>query len=137
MFEVNVLGLCVATREALSRMECGHIIHISSMSGHRVAGTGGGFYAATKFAVRALTEALRKELKETGRKIRVGSISPGFVETEFHQVYLRDPEAAGEVYSRFKVLEPADIARLARQLLEAPEHVEIHDVLLRPTEQTS
>jgi len=137
MLEVNVLGLCVATREAVKRMTEGHVLHISSMSGHRVVGTGGGLYAATKFAVRALTEALRKELKEDGRPIRIGSISPGFVETEFHQVYLGDAEAAAETYNRFKVLEAEDIARLVRQVLETPAHMEIHDILLRPREQTS
>lgn len=137
MLEVNVLGVCIATREALRRMERGSVIHVSSMSGHRVVGTGGGLYAATKFAVRALTDALRIELKEDGRPIRVGSISPGFVETEFHQHYFGDAEAAARTYSRIKVLEPADVARVCRQMLEAPEHVEIHDVLMRPREQRS
>src|SRR5207237_2939991 len=85
MFEVNVLGLCIATREAIQDMErrgvAGHVVHVSSMAGHRVPGPDSGFYAATKFAVRALTEALRRELRERKSAIRVTAISPGHVHT--------------------------------------------------------
>ena len=72
MLEVNVLALCVVTREALKFLdpERGHIVHIGSMSGHRITGVGG-MYAATKHAVTALTESLRRELREKESNIRV------------------------------------------------------------------
>ena len=86
MLEVNVLALSICTREALSQMrkngDDGYIIHVSSMSAHRVP-SNSGMYSATKFAVRSLTEGLRQELRQIGSNIRVSSISPGFVETEF------------------------------------------------------
>lgn len=138
MLEVNVLGLCICTREALSDMrrqgDRGHIVHVSSMAAHRVPG-GSGVYSATKYAVRALTEALRKELRALGSPIRVTAVSPGFVETEFAEVYHGTPDAAEKTYGRFKVLEATDVADAILHALEAPPHVAIHDVLMRPTEQ--
>lgn len=140
MLEVNVLALCVATREAVQDMQrrggAGHVIHVSSMSAHRVPG-GSGVYSATKFAVRSLTEGLRLELREQGSPIRVSAVSPGFVETEFAAHYHRDPAAAEETYSRYKVLDSADVAEAVAYLLGAPDHVQVHDLLMRPTQQPS
>jgi len=86
MLDVNVLGLCIGTREAVklmreSKVDDGHVININSMSGHRIVGMP--FYSATKFAVTALTEGLRRELVEAKTHIRATSISPGLVETNF------------------------------------------------------
>ena len=140
MLEVNVLGLCICTREAISDMrrrgDRGHIVHVSSMAGHRVPG-GSGVYSATKFAVRALTEGLRKELRDLESNIRVSAVSPGFVETEFAEIYHGSPDAAERTYSRFKVLQAEDVAATVVHLLKAPDHVAIHDVLMRPTHQVS
>ena len=140
MLEVNVLALCVCTREAIADMrrrgDRGHVFHISSMSGHRVP-AGSGVYSATKYAVRSLTEGLRQELRALDSGIRVSAISPGFVETEFAERYHQSAEIAEETYSRFKVLEPADVANAVRYALSAPDHVEVHDVLIRPTAQNT
>ncbi|MDP6946737.1 MAG: SDR family NAD(P)-dependent oxidoreductase [Myxococcota bacterium] len=140
MLEVNVLALSVCTREALADMrrrgDDGHVLHISSMAGHRTPG-GSGLYSATKFAVRALTEGLRQELRAAGSRVRVTAISPGFVETEFAQVYTGDAEAARATYSRFPVLQAADIADMVVYALASPPHMQIHDMLVRPTEQPS
>jgi len=140
MLEVNVLGLCICTREALKDMKRlgdeGHVVHVSSMAGHRVPG-GSGVYAATKHAVRALSEALRQELRHEGSRIRVSAVSPGLVETEFAEVYHGSADAAERSYGRFKVLEADDVAETVLHVLEAPAHVAVHDVLLRPTEQPS
>lgn len=140
MLEVNVLALCICTREALQDMKrqdsAGQIIHISSMAAHRVPG-GSGVYSATKFAVRSLTEALRKELREEESPIRVTSISPGFVETEFAAVYHKDEQKAQDAYNRFKVLEAKDIAHSLTYILSTPPHMEVHDILIRPTAQAS
>lgn len=139
MLEVNVLALLICTREALSDMERagrGHVIHVSSMSAHRVP-QGSGVYSATKYAVRSLTEGLRLELREAKSPVRVSAISPGFVETEFAEVYNRDPAAAEETYGRFRVLDSSDVAEALVYMLGAPAHVQVHDLLLRPTDQPS
>ncbi|MGB3612761.1 MAG: SDR family NAD(P)-dependent oxidoreductase [Elainellaceae cyanobacterium] len=138
MLDINVLALTICTREAATLMQAngdrGHIINISSMAGHRVL-PGSTFYAATKFAVRALTEGLRQELRQAERNIRVSSISPGFVETEF-AAQMDGEEKAKEIYGRFPVLQPEDIANAVWYLISQPEHVQIHDVLVRPTQQS-
>ena len=140
MLEVNVLGLCICTREAIQDMRArgddGHVVHLSSMAAHRVP-EGSGVYSATKFAVRSLTEGLRQELRALGSGIRVTSVSPGFVETEFAEVYHGSAEAALQTYGRFKVLQPQDVAATVMHVLKAPEHVAVHDVLIRPTGQRS
>ena len=86
MFDVNVLALSIVTRESVALMRStdvdnGHIVNINSMSGHRVVSNY--MYASTKFAVTALTEGLRRELRDIKSHIRSTSISPGLVETEF------------------------------------------------------
>ncbi|MEA5533791.1 SDR family NAD(P)-dependent oxidoreductase [Crocosphaera sp. XPORK-15E] len=138
MLEVNVLALCICTREAIKDMSDrnnnGHIIHISSMAGHRVP-LFSGVYAASKYAVRALTEGLRQELREANKNIRISSISPGFVETEFAEKYSKSKERAQEVYSQFPVLQSEDIANAVWYVLSQPDYVQVHDILLRPTQQ--
>ena len=138
--DVNVIALCICTREAINLMrklgnDSGHIVHISSMSGHRVPGSG--MYSASKFAVRALTEGLRQELRADQSAIRISSISPGFVETEFAEKYSGSAEAAQQVYSQFPVLQPKDIANGVGYILSQPNYVQVHDLLLRPTQQSS
>ena len=138
VLDVNVLALCIATREAVADMrrrgDDGHVIHVSSMSGHRIPGASG-LYPATKHAVRALTEGLRLELRELDSRIRVTCVSPGFVKTEFAEVYHRSAAKAEWTYGRFEVLESEDIAAAVRYALAAPPHVQVHDVLLRSVEQ--
>jgi NADP-dependent 3-hydroxy acid dehydrogenase YdfG len=138
MLEVNVLALCICTREAVSDMrrrgDRGHVVHLSSMAAHRVP-RGSGVYSATKFAVRSLTEGLRQELRAAGSAIRVSAVSPGFVETEFAEVFHRDPTAGPRTYGQYPVLRPHDVAAAVLHVLTAPPHVQVHDVLVRPTEQ--
>jgi len=140
MFDVNVIALCVCSREAVKSMRTrgteGHIIHISSMSGHRNPG-GSGMYSATKYAVRSLTEGLRMEIHAAELPIRVTAISPGFVETEFAAHYHKSETKAEETYSRYKVLEAVDIAESVLYAVSCPLHMQVHDVLIRPTAQPS
>ena len=139
MLEVNVLGLCIATREAVQDMErrgvAGHVVHVSSMAGHRIPGPAAGVYAATKFAVRALTEALRQELRARKSPIRVTAISPGYVETEFAAIFNGRAGADAELAARLRTLRPGDVADAVLWVVTRPAHVQVHDMLLRPTEQ--
>ncbi|MEM1309793.1 MAG: SDR family NAD(P)-dependent oxidoreductase, partial [Cyanobacteria bacterium P01_H01_bin.153] len=138
MLDVNVLALCICTREAVKDMQQrgdrGHIIHVSSLSGHRVPGASG-VYAASKFAVRALTEALRQELRAAKSAIRVSAISPGFTETEFAEKYHGDAAKAEAIYSQFPVLQATDIANAVMYVLSQPDYVQVQDVLMRSTFQ--
>lgn len=139
MLEVNVLALCVATREAVADMRTrgddGQIIHVSSMSAYRTP-PGSGVYSATKYAVRALTEGLRGELRAANSQIRVSAVSPGFVQTEFASVYHDgDHTKAGETYAQYKCLQPSDIADAVLFALGSPSHMAVHDILVRPTQQ--
>lgn len=140
MLDINVLALSVITREALPYFpeEGGHIVNISSMSGHRVPGKGG-FYAATKFAVRALTEGLRQELRAAGNQTRVSSISPGFVDTELLDEYFSGGGKNRAKYEAidYPILQPGEIADLVLHQLKMPRTAEVTDILVRPTAQAT
>ncbi|XP_072019476.1 dehydrogenase/reductase SDR family member 11-like isoform X2 [Amphiura filiformis] len=143
MLEVNVLGLCICTREAVKSMrdrnvDDGHIFHLNSLIGHRIVpgSTSYHFYGATKFAVTALTEGLRQELREIKSHIRITSISPGTVRTEFVS-RLFDEERANQMYNECKPLEADDIVDAIVYALQAPPHVQVHDILLRGIESQS
>lgn len=139
MIDLNVLALCACTQEAASRMvkdeAIGYIINISSLSGHRVHSAEGVFYAATKHAARAVAEGLRRELHGTRRPVRVSSISPGLVDTEFIANYHQGRQGDSFLTTDSPCLTPADISRAVVFLLSQPLHVQIQDILLRPREQ--
>ncbi|XP_061683723.1 dehydrogenase/reductase SDR family member 11-like isoform X2 [Syngnathoides biaculeatus] len=142
MLDVNVLALSICSREAYRSMkernvDDGHIININSMGGHRLIHNANvHFYSATKFAVTALTEGLRRELREADTHIRASCISPGLVETEF-SLRLNNGDAikAAAAYSRYKPLEAKDVADAVTYVLSAPANVQIGDVQMRPVEQ--
>ncbi|XP_078535911.1 dehydrogenase/reductase SDR family member 11 isoform X2 [Lissotriton helveticus] len=142
MIDVNVLAVSICTREAYQSMkerdvDDGQIININSVLGHIFqTRSSSHFYSATKHALKALTEGVRQELREAKSHIRVTSISPGLVETEFaYQFNNNDREKAAEMYSSFKCLEAADIANAVVYVLGTPRHVQVGELLLRPTEQ--
>jgi 17beta-estradiol 17-dehydrogenase / 3beta-hydroxysteroid 3-dehydrogenase len=139
MLETNVLALCIFTREAVADMrrrgDRGHVVHVSSMAAHRVP-LESGIYSATKFAVRALTEGLRRELREADSGIRITAVSPGFVRTEFAEVYHRDRAAAARTYDRYEVLTAEDVASAVVYAIASPQRMQVHDILLRPTRQS-
>tara|TARA_R110002096_G_scaffold215310_15_gene403184 strand:- start:4445 stop:5179 length:735 start_codon:yes stop_codon:yes gene_type:complete len=139
MLDVNVLGLAIANREALRYFDPqagGQIVNICSMSGHRVPGKGG-FYAATKFAVRAMSEGLRQELRAAGNSTRVSQVSPGFVDTELLDIYFQTSGADRYSAVDYEMLKPDDIARTVLHVLTAPDHVDVTDVLVRPRAQVT
>tara|TARA_B100000315_G_scaffold106424_1_gene97547 strand:+ start:1610 stop:2347 length:738 start_codon:yes stop_codon:yes gene_type:complete len=138
MLDVNILALCICTREVmkglLSSDSDGHIINISSLSGHRLLSEGG-IYEATKFAVNAITESLRRELLATNSNIKVSQISPGLVKTDFHEKYFNNSKTAKLVYNEFSPLKGSDIAETVFYILSQNKNVQIHDILIRPKDQ--
>ncbi|XP_047562707.1 dehydrogenase/reductase SDR family member 11 isoform X7 [Lutra lutra] len=94
------------------------------------------FYSATKYAVTALTEGLRQELREAQTHIRATCISPEVVETQFaFKLHDKDPGKAAATYERIKCLKPEDVAEAVLYVLSTPPHVQIGDIQMRPTEQ--
>lgn len=128
--DTNILGLCIATREAIQNMKAndteGHIIHINSKAGHDVYDfPGANVYGATKYAVTALAETLRLDVTREQLKIKVTSISPGYVRTEFQ-------EAAG-LGNEFPTLglNSSDLAAAIIYALSTPPHVNINEIILQ------
>ena len=137
MWRVNVMALALCCQLSLKHFPAsgGRIVNVSSMSGHRVPPSGG-FYAPTKFAVRAITDALRAELKSVKSPIQVACVSPGFVDTPLLDSYfLGREQSLAQTRAAMKMLEPADVAWAVLTILEAPAHVEIGDILMRSVEQ--
>jgi NADP-dependent 3-hydroxy acid dehydrogenase YdfG len=137
MFDVNVIGLLYATHAAIGYMKeqgSGHIVNISSVAGRRVRPTTG-VYSGTKFAVNAISEALRQELLEDS--VRVTVIEPGVVETEL-QSHMTDEEAIESLDAmreRLDALQAEDIANAIAYAVTQPERVSVNEVLIRPTQQ--
>jgi NADP-dependent 3-hydroxy acid dehydrogenase YdfG len=137
MWRVNVMALGMCCQQALRHFPArgGRIVNVSSMSGHRVPPTGG-FYAPTKFAVRAITDALRSELKAIASPVQVACVSPGFVDTPLLDNYFRGREdVLLETRQAMTMLRPEDVADAILTILLAPAHVEIGDILLRSADQ--
>lgn len=136
MFNTNVLGLMNLTKELLPALikNQGHIVNIGSVAG-RLVYEGGAVYCATKFAVRALTEGLRMDLK--GSNIRVTNIEPGMVNTEFSLVRLGNQQKADAVYEGMRPLQAKDIAETIFWCVDRPAHVNIQELVIYPTDQAS
>ena len=137
MWQVNVhaLSLCCQLALPLFPKTSGQILNLSPMSGHRVPPTGG-FYAATKFAVRAVSEALRAELKTAGSSVRVCTLSPGFVDTPLLDKYFAGREdQLKQTRESIKMLTPESIAASALHVLTSPPDVEINDIMMRSADQ--
>jgi NADP-dependent 3-hydroxy acid dehydrogenase YdfG len=138
MIDTNLKGLLHIDRAVLPHMVArgrGTVVHIGSIAGHQ-AYPGGNVYCATKAAVRALTEGLRLDLLGTG--VRVCTIDPGMVETEFSEVRFHgDSERAAEVYRGTRPLSADDVAEVVVFAATRPPHVDLAEVLLLPTDQAS
>lgn len=136
MIDTNVKGLLYMTRGILPQMverDAGHVINLGSTAGHIVY-PGGNVYNATKFAVRALTEGINLDL--VGTQVRVSTVDPGLVETEFSEVRFRgDSERARKVYEGYTPLTPDDIAQVVFFVASAPPHVNLFQTVVYPTDQ--
>lgn len=136
MIDTNVKGLLNVTRAVLPemiRLGRGHIINIGSTAGHMTYPRGN-VYAATKHAVRALTEGMNLDVQ--GTPIRISSVDPGFVETEFSVVrFGGDAQRAQQVYEGYQPLSGDDVADTVCYVAGLPAHVNILDVVVVPTAQ--
>ena len=136
MIDTNVKGLLYVTKAVLAGMvkrDCGHIVNIGSTAG-RGTYPGGTVYCATKHAVNAITNGLRKDLLKTS--IRVTTIDPGAVETEFSIVrFDGDKSRADKVYEGYEPLHPEDIADAVLYAVSRPAHINISDMVIYPTAQ--
>jgi 3-hydroxy acid dehydrogenase/malonic semialdehyde reductase len=136
MIDTNVKGLLYITRAISPLMierKSGHIINISSIAGKETY-PAGNVYCATKHAVQSLTKGMRIDMLKHG--IKVSSISPGAVDTEFSLVrFDGDKEKAKQVYKGFTPLAAQDVAETILFVLERPKHVNIDDILIMPTDQ--
>jgi len=138
MLDTNVKGLLHTLRATLPAMiarERGDVVVLGSVAGRQVY-PGGNVYCASKFAVRAIYEALR--LDAAGKGIRFTTVDPGLVETEFSLVRFRgDSERARKTYAGLRCLTPADVADVILFALTRPAHVNVGEIVLWPTDQAS
>lgn len=138
MIDTNIKGLLTMTRLVVPGMierGRGHVINVGSVAGD-AAYAGGNVYCATKAAVKALTDGLRIDVADT--PIRVTNLKPGLVETNFSNVRFKgDEERAKKLYTGIKPLTGDDIADVAVYAANAPEHVQIAEVLILATHQAN
>ena len=138
MIDTNIKGLLTMTRLIVPGMVSrnhGHIINIGSVAGD-AAYAGGNVYCATKSAVKAITDGLRIDVADT--KLRVTNIKPGLVETNFSNIRFHgDTKRADNVYHGIQPLTGDDIADVVFYAANAPEHVQIAEVLVLATHQAN
>jgi NADP-dependent 3-hydroxy acid dehydrogenase YdfG len=135
MIDVNIKGVLYGIAAALPYMKqqkAGHFINVSSVAGHKVR-AGGAVYAATKHAVRALSEGLRQEVKPYN--IRTTVISPGAIATELPES-VTEPDIAENMRKVYEMAIPADsFARAVAFAISQPEDIDVNEILFRPTRQ--
>lgn len=138
MIDTNIKGLLTMTRLIVPSMVArnhGHVINIGSVAGD-AAYAGGNVYCATKSAVKALSDGLRIDLVDTA--VRVTNIKPGLVETNFSVTRFKgDKQRADNVYCGIQPLTGDDIADVVVYAANAPEHVQIAEVLVLATHQAN
>uniref|UniRef100_A0A1Q3FRV7 Putative dehydrogenase n=1 Tax=Culex tarsalis TaxID=7177 RepID=A0A1Q3FRV7_CULTA len=128
ILDTNVMGLVLCSREAFQSMKKrsvdGHVVHINSISGHVVPNFDKlNIYSASKFAVTALTETMRREFASEGTKIKVTSISPGATSTDI---------LPPEVKEVMPLLQAEDIAAAVLYAVGTPPHVQVHELTVKP-----
>ncbi len=137
MIDTNVKGLLYVTRAVVPGMvhrQQGHVINIGSIAGHQTYPKGN-VYCGSKAAVRAISEGLKQDL--LGTPVRVSSVDPGLVETEFSDIRFRgDTARAQTVYDGLTPLTPEDIADIVVFCATRPVHVNVSELLVLPTAQS-
>jgi NADP-dependent 3-hydroxy acid dehydrogenase YdfG len=137
LYQVNVLGAAHLIRRAAQHMverKSGDIVVIGSVVGRNISPFSG-FYGSSKFAIAGIVEGLRREICPYG--VRVSLVMPGIVLSEFQSVAGYDEENFGKGIAQFgKLLEPQAIADGVRWLLTLPPHVNVNEIMIRPTGQS-
>jgi serine 3-dehydrogenase len=138
MIDTNVKGLLWVSQAILPGMvarDRGHVVNIGSIAGHQVY-AGGSVYCATKHAVAAITQGLRLDL--LGTRVRVSTVDPGMVETEFSLVRFHgDAPRADQVYTQFPPLSAEDVAEAVLWCVTRPWHVNVAEIILMPIDQAA
>jgi 3-hydroxy acid dehydrogenase / malonic semialdehyde reductase len=136
VLETNVNGLLRLTRLCLPHLrDGGHIVNLGSIAG-RQAYENGAVYVTSKFAVRGFTYALREDL--LGRPIRITTVDPGLVETDFSRVrYRGDEEKAAAVYAGVEAVRPEDVAECVLFALTRPPNVNVDEIVVKALAQSS
>jgi 3-hydroxy acid dehydrogenase / malonic semialdehyde reductase len=138
MIDTNIKGLLYVTRAVVPGMvarAAGHVINLGSVAGY-ITYANGAVYCASKAAERAISEGLKIDLM--GTPVRVTSVDPGMVETDFSRVRFRgDEERAEKVYQNITPLGPEDIADAILWAATRPDHVNIHNILLTTIDQAN
>lgn len=136
MIDTNVKGLLYVSRAVVPGMVArgrGHVINVGSIAGHEVY-PNGNVYCASKFAVDALTKGMMMDLVDT--PVRVSTVDPGLVETEFSMVrFYGDTERAEKVYQGLRPLTGDDVADSIEWIASRPEHIQIAQVVILPKSQ--
>ncbi len=138
MIDTNVKGLLYVTRTVVPGMvarKSGHVINLGSTAGHETYANGA-VYCGTKAAERAITQGLRIDL--IAEPVRVTSIDPGMVETDFSKIRFRgDAERAAKVYQNLTPLQPEDVADAIVWAATRPAHVNIHNIIMTTIDQAN
>ncbi|MEM8896337.1 MAG: SDR family NAD(P)-dependent oxidoreductase [Bacteroidota bacterium] len=138
MIDINAKGLLYVSKAVLPGMverKSGFVVNISSIAGKEVY-PNGNVYCASKYAVDAITQGMRLDMNPHG--IRVCSINPGLVETEFSLVRFKgDEERAKKVYADITALTGDDVADAVEYVISRPAHVMVGDLTMFPTDQAS
>jgi 3-hydroxy acid dehydrogenase / malonic semialdehyde reductase len=138
MIDTNIKGLLYVTRQIVPGMVArgrGHVISLGSVAGYMTYANGA-VYCATKAAEKAISEGLKIDLM--GTPVRVTSVDPGMVESEFSAVRFRgDEERAAKVYQNITPLQPEDIAEAIVWAASRPAHVNIHNILMTTIDQAN
>ncbi len=138
MIDTNTKGLLYVTRAVVPGMvtrNAGHVVNMGSTAGW-LAYAGGSVYCATKAAERSISDGLRIDLM--GTAVRVTSVDPGMVQTDFSEVRFRgDKERAAKVYQNITPLTPEDVADAIRYAVTRPAHVNVSSLLLTSIDQAN
>ena len=138
MIDTNIKGLLYVTRAVVPGMvarSAGHVINLGSVAGY-ITYANGAVYCASKAAERAISEGLKIDLM--GTAVRVTSVDPGMVETDFSRIrFGGDEERAAKVYQNITPLQPEDIADAILWAATRPDHVNIHNILMTTIDQAN
>ncbi len=141
MIDTNVMGSSFCAREGVKAMKAkgvndGYVVNVGSVLGFLIPpnAPSASMYCGSKFAVRALTEGLRNEVRNAGTNIRVTHLVPGLVDTEMAHSTLGQIEGAESFHTQVRCLQPKDIADAVVYVLSTPPHVQVTQLTVETTD---